>query len=1415
MGVTYKAFDTSLRYEVALKVIHPRYLADESSRARFLSEARAAAQLRHRNIASVFHLGSERDEYFYAMELVDGETIEAWVRRKGPLDCATALDITLQITRALIATGSRRFVHRDIKPSNIMLCTEADGAIVAKLIDFGLVRAIADQTVTGNTAPIRSSFVGTPHFASPEQFAGQPTDARSDIYSLGVTLWFMLTGKAPFEGTRDDIQRQQLTGVLPLHRLKGIPRGVADLIKRMLAVDPAKRPQSPEALKEQLNNCIGAIDIEKQKQRRRFVYSAMAATVIITGLLAASYIFQHKSVSDVTREIVPEKSVAVLPFENLSEEKEYASFADGVQDEILTDLAQIADLKVISRTSVTHYKTGIARNLAHIGRQLGVAHVVEGNVHRTGNHMHVYAQLVDVRTNQRLWQQTYDGDLSNVFAIHSEIAKAIANQLQITLSPVEKNAIERQPTTNVTAFDLYTRAKNLVVKEGIDNSKAILLPAIDLLDQAIARDPTFLHAYCLVAWAHDLLYFVGDDHTPARLALAEAAIEGASRLRPEAGQTHLARAWNLHWGHLDYNGALAELEIAQRSLPNDEQIPRLAGYIYRRQGRWKDSARSLERAIELDPRNVGTLQQIALSYGHLSRYAEEEQALDRVLAIEPNNIATRLERAGIEMDWRADTRPLHQAIDSVRATNPAALPTVADSWLICALAERDVAAANQALIACSPEEAPLSNQAIHFSRPFIQGVIARMKKEDDKARAAFTAARVEQEKIIQAQPDYGPALCVLGLIDAALGRKEQALNEGHRAVELLPVEKDALDGPLMIKYLAMIAAWAGDKDLACEQLSIAVHSPSGPSYGAVKLLPWWDPLRGDPRFERIVASLAPGASEVVPDKSIAVLPFANLSNDREDASFVDGVQDDILTKLARIADLKVISRSSVMYYRDQHNTRQIGDALGVSLLLEGSIRKTGSWLHINAQLIDARTDTHVWAEEYDRDLKEMFAVQSDIAQKVAEHLHAKISAAERLAIERPPTIDLTAFDFYSRAKNLLLMPGFSSSAIANVTNAIALLNQAVGHDPSFIQAYCQLAHAHHVFYFLGFDHTPARLALANEAIKAAFRLRPEAGEAHLAQAEHLYRGYLDYNGALAELEIAGQTLPNDARLFELKAYIERRQGKQEQALTNLQRGLELDPRNLFMLQQTALSYDDLGRYRDEKALLNRALAIEPDDVDTRLMRALVEFSWKADTQPLHRLIDAIQTTTPAAVENIGDAWIICALAERDAPAAKNALVKLGNASLNDDVVQFNREFLHGVTSRMIGNGAEAQSAFDAARAEQEKVINAQPNYGPPLCVLGLIDAAQGRKEEALQEGRRAVDLLTVEKDAINGPRMIKYFAMIAAWVGEKDLACEQLAVAVRYPGLNLSYGQLKLMPWWDPLRGDPRFEKIVASLAPK
>jgi TolB-like protein/Tfp pilus assembly protein PilF len=595
---------------------------------------------------------------------------------------------------------------------------------------------------------------------------------------------------------------------------------------------------------------------------------AVALVVAALALVISSLIFFHQasptttSVSPKATAIAttavsafPEKSIAVLPFENLSAEKENAYFADGVQDEILTLLAKMADLKIISRVSVMQYKSGVARNLREIGHQLGVAHVVEGSVQRSGDRVRVNAQLIDARTDRQLWVQTYDRDLADVFTIQSEIAKAIAEQLQAKLSPREENAIERPPTGDVTAFDLYTRAKNLLLIGLSSAMKANLLQAVDLLNQAVARDSSFFRAHCQLAYAHDALYFLGFDHTAARLALAEAAVQAATRLRPDAGETHLSRAQNLYWGYLDYDGALAELEVARQTLPNDSRVFELKGLIERRQGRWEESTRNLERAIDLDPRNFFTLQQIAISYGVLRRYDEQKSVLGRALTIEPNDVDTKVALASIEFHSKADTRPLHQTIDSVRATNPAAVPSIADAWLSCALAERDVAAAKNALNAFG--DIPLTDYAVHLNRPLIEGVIARMTKDEGKARAAFAAARTEQEKAVQAQPNYGPALCAMGLIDAGLGRKEEALREGRRAVELLPVEKDAINGPLMIQYLAMIAAWVGDKNLACEQLAIAVHPPSTVSDGQLKLLPHWDSLRGDPRFEKIVASLAP------------------------------------------------------------------------------------------------------------------------------------------------------------------------------------------------------------------------------------------------------------------------------------------------------------------------------------------------------------------------------------------------------------------------------------------------------------------------------------------------------------------------------------------------------------------------------
>jgi TolB-like protein/Tfp pilus assembly protein PilF/predicted Ser/Thr protein kinase len=545
-----------------------------------------------------------------------------------------------------------------------------------------------------------------------------------------------------------------------------------------------------------------------------------------------------------------------------------------------------------------------------------------------------------------------------------------------------------------------------------------------------------------------------------------------------------------------------------------------------------------------------------------------------------------------------------------------------------------------------------------------------------------------------------------------------------------------------------------------------------------------------------------------PTTGIAVLPFQNLSDDKESAFFAEGIQDDILTKLAKIADLKVISRTSVMQYRGKRNMRRIGDELRVSHVLEGSVRKTGTGLHMNAQLIDTRTDTHVWAEEYDRDLDDLFAIQSEIAQKVAQRLNAKVTSAERLAIEEKPTTDLTAFELYSRASDVLAIDPHDT------LEAIDMLNQAVARDPSFLKAYCLLALAHDQLYSHNFDHTPARLALAEAAVREAFRIRPNAGEAHWARACHLYNGYLDYDGALAELEVARRSLPNDSWIFRLMGSIQRRQGRWEESTRNFERAIELDPRDLRILTQTGLSYGGVRRYAEQKSKLDRALTVAPNDVILKADRAFVEVDWKADTGPLHQVIDEIRATNPAAVPKIALRWLLCALAERDLTAAKDALLASGEFPLETENIHFPRPFVEGVIARMTNDEHRAQLAFTTARAEQEKTAKAQPDYAPGWCVLGVIDAALGRKEQALSEGRRAVELLPVEKDSISGMIMIKYLAMIAAWVGDKDLACEQLATAVRYPtsGLELSYGELKLMPWWDPLRGDPRFERILEEV---
>jgi len=548
---------------------------------------------------------------------------------------------------------------------------------------------------------------------------------------------------------------------------------------------------------------------------------------------------------------------------------------------------------------------------------------------------------------------------------------------------------------------------------------------------------------------------------------------------------------------------------------------------------------------------------------------------------------------------------------------------------------------------------------------------------------------------------------------------------------------------------------------------------------------------------------------------VAVLPFESLSSDKENSFFADGVYDGVSTKLAKVANLKVISHNSVAKYRGARNTQEIGRALNVAYVLEGSVRREAGRIHLNAQLIDTRTDAHVWAQEYDRDLIDVFALQSEIAQKIADQLGAEVSSTEKAAIQEPPTTDLIAYDSYLRAKDLINGIQFSTRAKEDLMQAVQLLDQAVARDPLFFLAYGELAGAHDRLYFLGFDHTEARLELSETALQTIRRMQPQSGETHLALAQHLYWAYSDYDRARAELVIARRTLPNESRIPLLAGYINRRQGQWEQSLKEMNQALDLDPRNFSILQQLSVTYEALRHYKEMAETLDHALVIAPKDIPSRIRRASVDLESHADSRPLHTTIETILAEDPQAAPIFFDRWLLLALRERDFAAAQRALADMPTDGCYDENIPFPNSWCLGLAARLRGDQSAAHAEFTNARKELERSVGSQPNYAQGLCALGVVDAALGNKEDAIREGERAVALMPVSKSAVDGPALMRYLAIIYAWTGEKDRAIERLSEVVKLPVAGMSYGQLRLNPLWDPLRGDPRFEAIITSLAPK
>jgi non-specific serine/threonine protein kinase len=862
MGITYRAIDTSLQRPVALKLIASEWVKrGAEARERFMREARTAASLRHPNVATVYHFGirEENGQCFCAMELVEGETLETRVRRTGPLEALTTIEIAIQVSSALAAAEKQGLVHRDLKPANLMFVEAAPDVndskaaktektdTVVKVIDFGVAKALAEKPdAMGLT---HGGFVGTPAFASPEQFTDARVDVRSDIYSLGATLWYLLTGHRPFEGaTIEQIRASQRSQALPVEQLKAarVPSRLNSLLVSMLAREPAARP-SVRALTLQLQDCRAQI-LDRWKAARRL---ALAAGLL--GIAAACFAlfprWHDQAVSqNAAPASVPPKSIAVLPFRNLSEDKENAFFADGIQDDLVTSLARIKDLKVVSRSSVASYRDLSGRRLRAIAQELGVGAVLEGSVRRTANRVLVNVQLTDAMSERQIWSDRYDRTLEDSIALQGELAAEIATALAAKVSPEEKAQVEAKLTNNPDAYVVYLRGREFQMRPEVSRDNYVA--AEQCYRHAVALDPRFALAHARLAEILDDLYDVFD-HRPAVLAEARSHAEEALRLDPHCGQAHLVMAYILAWSvkSIERDKAIKqEVDSALRLLPNDGYLVMKAALFQTENMGWFDEAEAtFQRAIEINPREPKVFYNYFILQAKKRDVAKARWASDRSMELAPESVFFRLGRAAEEFGWTGDVSRIKKFLAEIPAgKDPDGRVTAA--YCTAAVYERNFPEALRLLAACPFERLPDLEFGMGSMVPkgFVEGLIHFYAGNKERAYTVLNSVRWMLE--LEAQENPGDLLAhfyVAGAY-AAMGWKDAALAEVARA----KVNPDEVG-------MALLFAHAGDPDAALRHLEQVPATEREGAYYDLRLGPHWDPLRSDPRFEKMLASSVP------------------------------------------------------------------------------------------------------------------------------------------------------------------------------------------------------------------------------------------------------------------------------------------------------------------------------------------------------------------------------------------------------------------------------------------------------------------------------------------------------------------------------------------------------------------------------
>jgi eukaryotic-like serine/threonine-protein kinase len=875
MGEVFKAEDLRLGRRVALKFLPPELGRDPVAKERFAQEARAASALDHPNICALHDIDETEDgRLFLAMAFYEGESLKKRLDA-GPLPLDEALGLGEQVAAGLAKAHAEGIVHRDIKPANLMLTRDG----VVKIVDFGLAKLADSPGLTRSGVS-----VGTPAYMSPEQARGEPVDQRSDLWSLGVVLYEMIAGRRPFLGASE---AEALHAVLydsppSLHSLRaGVPAAIEELLRALLARDRSQRLPTAVELKDRIRAAREAASalsdaptvarpgaVGTPSPRRAFGRrGAITGATVLAAVLGLSALIlwtgrpqqENAAPPDTASTLPNRKMLVVLPFENLGpSEQEY--FAAGITEELTSRLAAVTGLGVISRTSATSYDVA-GKTMQDIGRDLGVEYVLEGTVRWASAgvgpaSVRITPQLIRVADDTHLWAGRYDASLDDIFQVQSDIARHVVDELEVTLLERERRALENRPTENPEAHNAYLRGL-FHAERATDTGGGNAFEAVERFEEAVRLDPQFALAWALLAEARGVLHAVGWDRSDENASQARRAVERALEIDPDLPRAHLALG-NYHYQvEGDYARALEQYRLVRERLPSSAEAWAMTAYVLRRQGEWERSTAALEEAIVLEPRAAQYWSQLQNSYRSLRRYRDVLEIADRLEALEPDEPAWS---GGRGEAWYRLGDPA-RARRSYENLPPGALATSFLSEVD--LAEGKLAEARDRLEA-DPGEVLRYSSNFYAPKELRIGAIHAAMGDQEGARRAFERARSILEPQVEERPDDPVPHSALGLAYAGLGRVEEAVRHGRRGADLAPISRDALIGPVHLEALARIYAQVGEVEAALDTVEELLSFPGELSVGVLELDPVFAPLRGHPRYRRLVERHRPRAESAPP-----------------------------------------------------------------------------------------------------------------------------------------------------------------------------------------------------------------------------------------------------------------------------------------------------------------------------------------------------------------------------------------------------------------------------------------------------------------------------------------------------------------------------------------------------------------------